>query len=205
MSQSEFGRRTEGITREGLRNIQGVHFERTPGDDPHEEGASRLRRMAFWIGAGALLIGIYVGTKGSGRELHQYWNRNSAPVVAQAYVPIPVRDVMLERVSNTCVARGDNAGQGDVVRQAAVYVVCLSAESPRRLCRVTHRTHFLSAVTNYYRLPSTDPDVRPDAQVADALKTVVLAGVIPRRDIVAAGNPDLEVLLRGVEPAKSGC
>jgi hypothetical protein len=204
MSQNEFGRRTEGITREGLRNIQGVQFERTHDDDLHE-GASRLRRLAFWIGAGALLIGIHVGTKGSGRELNQYWNRNSGPVMAQAYVPVGVRDVMLERIDNTCIARGDSAGQGNMIRQAAVYVVCLSAESPRRLCQVTHRTHFLSAATNYYRLLSKTRDTRPDPLVAEALKTVVLTGVIPRRDVVAAGNPDLEAFLAGVEPAKSGC
>jgi hypothetical protein len=204
MSQNEFGRRTEGITREGLRNIQGVHFERPHDDDPHER-ASRLRRLAFWIGAGVMLIGIYIGTKVSGRDLNQYWSKNSGPVVAQAYVPVGVRDVILEQVSNTCAARGDNVGQGNVIRQAGAYVVCLSVESPRRLCQATHRTHFLSAATNYYRLLSKSRDARANPQVAEALKTVVLAGVIPRRDVVAAGDPDLEVFLRGVEPAKSGC
>lgn len=204
MSQHEFGRRSEGTSRAGLRNIQGVQFERAHADDD-QEGASRLRRLAFWIGAGVLLIGVYVGTKASGRDLNLYWSKNSGPVVAQAYVPVTVRDVMLERVSGECATRGDDLGQGNVVRQAAVYVVCLSAESPRRLCQATHRTHFLSATTNYYRLLSKNRVTRADPQVKGALQAVVLAGVIPRRDVVAAGNPDLEALLRGVEPAKSGC
>jgi len=204
MSENGFGRRTEGITREGLRNIQGIQFER-PHDDDAPEGASRLRRLAFWVGAGVLLVGVYVGTKASGRDLNLYWNKNSGPVVAQAYVPVGVRDVTLEQISATCVARGDNLGQGNVIRQAGVYVVCLSAESPRRLCQATHRTHLLSATTNYYRLLSKSRAARADPQVTDALKAVILAGVIPRRDVVAAGNPELEALMIGVEPAKSGC
>jgi hypothetical protein len=155
MSHTEFGRRSEGFTREGLRNLQGVHFERTDEGEIHE-AAARLRRTAFWIGAGALLIGIYVGTKSSGRDLN-FWRKDPGPVAAQPYVPIGVRDVTQERINSTCTARGDSAGRGNVVRQAAAYVICLSTETPRRLCQATHRTHFLAATTNYYRRRAPRP------------------------------------------------
>ncbi|MET0671695.1 MAG: hypothetical protein ABWY66_17020 [Xanthobacteraceae bacterium] len=57
MRDKQFGQRTEGITREGLRNIQGVALEQI-GDDNSNESASKLRRMVFWIGGAALLIAM---------------------------------------------------------------------------------------------------------------------------------------------------
>ena len=53
MRDKQFGQRTEGITREGLRNIQGVALEQI-GDDNSNESTSNLRRMVFWIGGAAL-------------------------------------------------------------------------------------------------------------------------------------------------------
>jgi hypothetical protein len=193
-----FGRR--GTTREGLRGIQ---FEPAPAGE--EAGSSQLRRVAFWIGAAALMIGVYVGTKYSGRGLELFWKRTAGPAISESYVPINARDVVLERANNTCRSRGDAAGRGDMVRQAAVYVACLGAENLKRLCQAVHRTHFLAAVTNYYRLQARNRDVEVSLAVVDALKTAVTDGYIPRRDVIAAGPAELETALRGVEPRRSGC
>jgi hypothetical protein len=193
-----FGRR--GTAREGLRGIQ---FEPLPAGE--ETGSSPLRRVAFWIGAAALMIGVYVGTKHSGQGLDLFWKRKTTPAIAESYVPINARDVLLERANNACKSRGDAAGRGDMVRQAAVYVACLGAESPKRLCQAAHRTHFLAAVTNYYRLQARNREVEVSLAVVDALKAVVTRGYIPRRDVVAAGPAELEAALRGIEAAKSGC
>jgi hypothetical protein len=205
MRAKQFGQRTEGITREGLRNIQGVQFERTEDGDSNE-GASKLRKMVFWIGAAALLIGIYVGTRGSGQGLSQYWKKNGGAVADEIYVPIGAKDVVLDQVNKTCKSRGD-ATSGGPARKAATYVACLAAENPKRLCQATHRTHFIAAMRNYYRMQaqSRETTIRAEPQVAEALKAVITNGHIPRRDIIAAGPSDLETLLRGAEPKRSGC
>lgn len=96
MRDKQFGQRTEGITREGLRNIQGVALEQI-GDDNSNESTSNLRRMVFWIGGAALLIGIYVGTTGSGQGLSQYWKQNGGAVADEIYVPIGAKDVFSTR------------------------------------------------------------------------------------------------------------
>jgi hypothetical protein len=192
-----FGRR--GTAREGLRGIQ---VEVAPAGE--ESGSPQLRRVAFWIGAAALMIGVYVGTKYSGKGLDQFWKTRAPPAIAESYVPITAKDVVLERANNTCRSRGNAAGRGDMVRQAAVYVACLSAETPKRLCQATHRTHFLAAVTNYHRLQARKGETM-SAGVVDALKAVIAGGYIPRRDIIAAGPSELGAALHGVEPRKSGC
>jgi hypothetical protein len=204
MRAKQFGQRTEGITREGLRNIQGVHFEQT-NDDYRNEGASKLRKMAFWIGAAALMIGIYVGTKGSGQGLGQFWKKNSA-VVDDIYTPIGAKDVFLDQANKTCKSRGDAAGASPVQKTSA-YVACLAAENPKRLCQATHRTHFIAAMRSYYRTQaqSRETTIRTDPQVAEALKAIITNGHIPRRDIIAAGPSDLENVLRGVEAKRNGC
>ena len=117
MRDKQFGQRTEGITREGLRNIPGVTFEQL-GDDNSNGSASNLRRMVFWIGAAALLIGIYVGTRGSGQGLSQYWKTNGGTVADEIYVPIGAKDVFLDQANKTCSSRGDATGGGPV-RKAA--------------------------------------------------------------------------------------
>jgi len=205
MRDKQFGQRTEGITREGLRNIQGVALEQI-GDDNSNESTSNLRRMVFWIGGAALLIGIYVGTTGSGQGLSQYWKQNGGAVADEIYVPIGAKDVFLDQANKTCSSRGDAAGGGPV-RKAASYVACLAAENPKRLCQATHRTHFIAAMRNYYRMQaqSRETTIRTDPQVAAALKAVITNGHIPRRDIIAAGPSDLEAALRGAEPTRSGC
>lgn len=204
MRYKEFGHRPgSNFTREDLRAIQGVSYEST--DDEPVSGASKLRRMVFWIGAAALLIGIYVGTKGSGQGLSQYWKKNSGPAVSPAYIPIGVKDVFLDQANNTCKAKGDAAGRGNTVRQAAAYVACLAAENPKRLCQATHRTHFLAAMTNYYRLQSKDRESRVSPGVVESIKVVVANGFIPRRDVIATGQGDLENVLRHVATRKSGC
>ncbi len=207
MRHKEFGHRsgTGSGARENLRSIQGVSYEGT--DEEVVAGASKLRKMVFWIGAAALLIGIYVGTKGSGQGLSQYWKKNSGPAVAQSYIPVDpkVKDVHLDKANNTCRARGDAAGRGHTVRQAAAYVACLAAESPRRLCQATHRTHFLAAMTNYYRLQAKDREIKISAEVVDAIKGVVSNGFIPKRDLIATGQGNLDTVLSGIEPKKSGC
>jgi hypothetical protein len=205
MSAKEFGQRTEGITREGLRNIQGVHFERTDDGD-NREGSSKLRKMAFWIGAGALMIGIYVGTKGSGQNLGQFWKKNGGAAVEDIYVAPAAKDVLLDQANKTCKARGDAAGASPV-RKTSTYVACLAAENPKRLCQATHRTHFIAAMRSYYRAQaqSRETTIRTEPQVAEALKAVIVNGHIPRRDIIAAGPSDLETALRGVEAKRSGC
>ena len=205
MRDRQFGQRTEGITREGLRNIPGVTFEQL-GDDNSNGSASKLRRMVFWIGAAALLIGIYVGTRGSGQGLSQYWKTNGGTVADEIYVPIGAKDVFLDQANKTCSSRGD-ATAGGPVRKASTYVACLAAENPKRLCQATHRTHFIAAMRNYYRMQaqSRETTIRTDPQVAAALKAVIANGHIPRRDIIAAGPSDLEAALRGAEPARSGC
>jgi hypothetical protein len=195
-----FGRR--GTAREGLR---GIHFTPAPAGEDAALGPSQLRRVAFWIGAAALMIGVYIGTKHSGQGLDLLWKRKTVSAISESYVPINAKDVLLERANNTCRSRGDAAGRGDAVRQAAVYVACLGAESPKRLCQATHRTHFLVAVTNYYRLQAKNRDVKVGLAVVDALKAVIAGGYIPGRDIVAAGPGELGAALRGVEPRKSGC
>lgn len=205
MRAKQFGQRTEGITREGLRNIHNVRFERTEVDEVHE-GSSKLRRMVFWIGAGALMIGIYVGTKGSGQNLPQFWKKNSNTVVDEAYVPIGAKDVFLDQANKTCRSRGEAAG-GSAVGKAVAYVVCLAGENPRRLCQAAHRTHFIAAMRNYYKMQtqSREPVIRTDPQVAEALKDIITNGYIPRRDIVAAGPSDLDAALHGVDTRRAGC
>jgi hypothetical protein len=205
MRAKQFGQRTEGTTREGLRNIQGVHFERTD-DGESNEGASKLRKMVFWIGAAALMIGIYVGTRGSGQDLGQFWKKNSGTVVDDIYAPIGAKDVLLDQANKTCKSRGDAAGASPVQKTSA-YVACLAAENPKRLCQATHRTHFIAAMRGYYRsqAQSRETTIRTDPQVAEALKAVIVNGHIPRRDIIAAGPSDLEIALRGVEAKRNGC
>ena len=149
MRDKQFGHRTEGITREGLRNIPGVTFEQL-GDGNLNGSASKLRRMVFWIGAAALLTGIYVGTRGSGQGLSQYWKTNGGTVADEIYVPIGAKDVFLGQANKTYSSRGDATGGGPV-RKASTYVACLAAENPKRLCQATHRTHFIAAIRNYYR------------------------------------------------------
>ena len=90
--------------------------------------------MVFWIGAAALMIEIYVGTKGSGQGLGQFWKKNGGTVVDDIYVPIGAKDVVLDQVNKTCKSRGD-ATSGGPARKAATYVACLAAENPKRLCR----------------------------------------------------------------------
>ena len=202
MQSREFGQRSgQRVTRDSLRELQGV-YEDDPDDV--EARASRLRRILFFAGAAVVLAGIYYGTKGSGQQLSQFWNRNSAPVIPQAYIAVGVKDVALDQVNNTCRDRGEALGNGSTVRAAAVYISCLAADNPRRFCQATHRTHFLAAVTNYYRLADKNRDRRADPQVAETLKAVARQGTIPRRDILAAGQADLETVLSGVE-AKRGC
>lgn len=205
MRAKQFGQRTEGITREGLRNIQGIHFERTE-DEEKQNASARLRKMVFWIGAGALLVGIYIGTKGSGQNLGQFWKKNGGPVVDEIYVPPGAKDVFLDQANKTCKSRGEAAG-GSPVRKASTYVACLAAANPKRLCQATHRTHFIAAMRSYYRMQaqSRETSIRTDPQVAEALKAVIIGGHIPRRDILAAGPSDLERALSGVEPRRSGC
>ncbi len=207
MSQG-FGQRS-GTQREGLRAIHGVKFERTTSDDELNGGSSKLRRMVFWIGAGALMVGIYVGTNGSGQGLNKFWKKEAAPTIAEAYVPSGAKDVALDQVNKICRSRGDATGN-DAIRQAVAYVSCLAAENPRRLCQVAHRTHLLAAMKNYYHLQTKTRDrdiqIKTDPQVTEALRALVLNGYVPRRDILAAGPSDLEAALRNVEPAKkSGC
>ena len=86
-------------------------------------------------------------------------------------------------------------------------MACLAAENPKRLCQATHRTHFIAAMRNYYRMQAQirETTIRTDPHVAAALKAVIANGHIPRRDIIAAGPSDLEAALRGAEPARSGC
>ncbi len=205
MRHKQFGQRTgSNVTRENLRAIQGVSYESSHDDEP-VSGASKLRRMVFWIGAAALLVGIYVGTKGSGQGLSQYWKKNSGPAVASPYVPVTVKDVFLDKANNACKSRGDSAGRGNIIRQSAAYVACLAGESPKRLCQATHRTHFLAAMTNYYRMQSKNREVKVSAEVVEAIKAVVANGFIPRRDVIATGQGDMENVLRNVEPRKSGC
>ncbi len=205
MRAKQFGQRTEGITREGLRNIQGVHFERTDDDDS-QKGGSKLRKMVFWIGTAALMIGIYVGTRGSGQGLGQFWKKNDGTAVDDIYVPIGAKDVFLDQVNKTCKSRGDAAGASPV-RKTSAYVACLAAENPKRLCQAAHRTHFIAAMRSYYRTQaqSRETTIRTDPQVAEALKMVIMNGHIPRRDIIAAGPSDLEAALRGVEAKRNGC
>lgn len=206
MRAKQFGQRTEGITREGLRNIQNIRFERTDDDETHQ-GSSKLRRMVFWIGAGALMIGIYVGTKGSGQNLPQFWKKNNnTAAVDEVYVPIGAKDVFLDQANKACRSRGEAAG-GGAVGKAVAYVVCLAGENPRRLCQAAHRTHFIAAVRNYYKMQTQtrEPAIRTDPQVAEALKGIITSGYIPRRDIVAAGPSDLDGALRGVDASKAGC
>lgn len=205
MPAKQFGQRTEGITREGLRNIQGVHFERTDDDDS-QKGASKLRKMAFWIGAAALVIGIYIGTMGSEKSLSQFWKTNDSTAVDDIYVPIGAKDVFLDQVNKTCKSHGDAAGASPV-RKTSAYVACLAADNPKRLCQATHRTHFIAAMRSYYRTQaqSRETTIRTDPQVAEALKMVIMNGHIPRRDIIAAGPNDLEAALRGVEAKRNGC
>ena len=206
MRHKEFGHRsgTGSGARENLRAIQGVSYEGT--DDEAAGGASKLRKMVFWIGAAALLIGIYVGTRGSGQGLSQYWKKNSGPVVAQSYIPIDpkVKDIQLDKANTTCRARGDATGE-QTVRQAAAYVACLAAENPRRLCQAAHRTHFLAAMTNYYRLQAKNREIKISPEVVEAIKGVVANGFIPRRDVIATGQGNLETALSGIEAKKSGC
>ena len=109
------------------------------------------------------------------------------------------------RANATCRSRGDAAGRGHTVRQAAAYVACLAAESPRRLCQATHRIHFLAAMTNYYRLQAKDREIKVSPEVVEAIKGVVANGFIPRRDVIATGQGNLETVLRGIETKKSGC
>ena len=169
--------------------------------------------MAIGIGVVALLIGAFVGTKKStGPELERFWKKEDAPVVAEFYVPIGAADVLHEQINKECKARGDAAGRNksaDVsIRQAAAYVSCLANEKPKRLCQLTHRTHLLAALRNYYRLQAKmrERRVNSDPQVVEALKAVITNGYMPRRDIVAAiEQSDLDAVLRGVEAKKGGC
>lgn len=202
MKSRGFGQRA-AITRESLRAIQGI-----PDDEGGGAGAGspQLRQMAVWIGAVAVLIGIYLAiANGSGQELKKYW-KTETPALAAAYVPVGAKDVLLEQVNNTCKSRGDAAG-GNAIQQAVAYVSCLATESPKRLCQMTHRTHLLTAMKNYYHLQakSSDLPIGSHPQMIEALKTVVVHGYMPRRDVAAAGPADLEAALRGVEARKSGC
>jgi hypothetical protein len=205
MPAKQFGQRTEGITREGLRNIQGVHFERTDDDDS-QKGGSKLRKMVFLIGAAALMIGLYVRTMGSEQDLDQFLKKNDGTAVDDIYAPSGAKDVFLDQVNKTCKSRGDAAGASPVQKTSA-YVACLAAESPKRLCQAIHRTHFTAAMRNYYRTQaqSRETTIRTDPQVAEALKMVIVNGHIPRRDIIAAGPSDLEAALRGAEAKRNGC
>ena len=93
------------------------------------------------------------------------------------------------------------------MQKAAAYVACLAAENPKRLCQATHRTHFLAALRNYYRLQAVNraTTISSDPQIVEALKVVIVNGHMPRRDIVAAGPSDLDAALRGVDLRKTGC
>lgn len=209
MSSHGFGQRP-GNVRETLRAMQHVHYERTP--DETEHGSSKLRKMVFWIGAGALLVGIYVATlKGSGQGLDRFFKRSSGTATVEVYVAPGAKDLLLEQVNKECRVRGDaakKASEGNAVRQSAAYVACLAAERPLRLCQVTHRTHLLAAMRNYYRLQARNREakIKSDPQVIEALKGAITNGFVPHRDIVAsAEQSDLDVALRGVEVRKSGC
>lgn len=202
-SGQQFGR----PAREGMRNVQGIHFERTDdGDDESGSGSSKLRKMVFWIAAAALLVGIYVGTRGSGQNLSSFWKKNGGQVVDDLYVPPGAKDVHLDQANKTCKARGE-ATAGGPVGKAIVYVTCLAAaDNPRRLCQVAHRTHFIAAMRSYYRMQAQarETSIKTDPRVAEALKTIIVNGHIPRRDIIAAGPSDLETALRGAEVRKGG-
>jgi hypothetical protein len=205
MRYKEFGQRPgSSITRESLREMQAIRYERSQ-DEEQASSSSRLRKMVFWIGAGALMIGIYAGTKGSGQGLTQFWKKNSRPDTVSAFVPIDVKDVFLDKTNNTCKARGEAGGKGNAIRQAAIYVACLANDNPKRLCQATHRTHFLAAMTNYYRLQSKNREIKVSAEVVEAIRMLAGRGYIPQRDLVATGVGNLENVLRDVSTPKSGC
>ncbi len=205
MRYKEFGQRPgSAITRESLREMQAIRYERTP-DEEQASSSARLRKMVFWIGAGALMVGIYAGTKGSGQGLTQFWKKNSRPVVASAFVPINAKDVFLDKTDKACRTRGETAGQGNTIRTAAAYVACLANDNPKRLCQATHRTHFLAAMTNYYRLQAKNREIKVSADVVGAVKMLAGRGFIPQRDLVATGVGNLDSVLRDVSTPKSGC
>lgn len=205
MRYKEFGQRPGStITRESLREMQAIRYERTH-DEEQATSSARLRKMVFFIGAAALMIGIYVGTKGSGQGLTQFWKSNSRPVAVSAFVPINVKDVFLDKTDKACRARGEAAGEGSTIRIAAAYVACLARDNPKRLCQATHRTHFLAAMTNYYRLQGKNREIKVSADVIEAIKMLAGRGFIPQRDLVATGAANLDTVLRDVATPKSGC
>jgi hypothetical protein len=205
MRFKEFGQRPGStITRESLREMQAIRYERTH-DEEQATSSARIRKMVFFVGAAVLMIGIYVGTKGSGQGLTQFWKSNSRPVAASPFVPINAKDVFLDMTNSTCKAHGEAAGKGNAVRTAAAYVACLANDNPKRLCQATHRTHFLAAMTNYYRLQRKDREIKVSADVVEAIKMLAGRGFIPQRDLVATGVGNLDMVLRNVATPKSGC
>ena len=203
MRDKQFGHRTEGITREGLRNIPGVTFEQL-GDDNLNGSASKLRRVVFWIGAAALLTGIYVGTRGSGQGLSQYWKTNGGTVADEIYVPIGAKDVFLGQANKTCSSRGDATGGGPV-RKASTYSGLPRGREPEKAMpgHAPHAFHRGDTELLSLQAQIRETTIRTDPHVAAALKAVIANGHIPRRDIIAAGPSDLEAALRGAEPARS--
>jgi hypothetical protein len=205
MRNRAFGQRPgSAITRQSLREIQAIRHERAR-EEQQAGGSPRLLKIAFWIIAAALMAGIYVGTKGSGQGLAQFWNNNSRPVAASPFVPVNARDAFLERANNTCKARGLTAGEGSTVHQAAAYVACLANDNPKRLCQAAHRAHFLAAMTNYFRLQSKHREIKAGGDLVEAVRMLAGRGFIPQRDLVATGVGNLEAVLADVPPAKSGC
>jgi hypothetical protein len=128
----------------------------------------------------ALLVGVgivyalgalhVVQMRGFGKALDQHGKENVGnPGVEDAYKRTAGPDASLEAIHNDCKSRSDfvrlDQGQTQALEgfdglysgelalaKAAYYVSCLTVEKPARMCQVTHRTHLVAALKDYYRL-----------------------------------------------------